>query len=251
MTAILVGKAPFGNVMITDAMVINKEETTSYRDCRLKNKITYIESAKTYCSVVGDENILYGIQALDYWATAHKKRINFTKKGIMLDALTCAEKYLPVWRERGDNLVQSAGGTVYFVNESDVFKYEVSRTNDHYTADDCAQFRDNEVIINYGGYIEDILFQLDGEDFFKKGKRRIEELHTSRKQLSIKTGERMHLEYDFANRFCAVMFPYDEEPESAITHLPFQNLSEAIAMNAKNCWSFIDDENFRWSPDFE
>lgn len=244
MSVVLVGKAPAANILFTDAMVTMREDTTSFRDCRLKDKIRILLASKSFCGILGDENVLFGIQAVDDWAFSKAITLDFSDQATMNKALIAAEKYIQIYKMNGDKQLPTDGATVYFITNDNVFEYNVLRTNDKYSIENFRHFENNEVILNYGGAIKKVLIETTLDNYISKSIELINEEHESRKLRNKTKNQRISLKYDFDDRFCGVVLANDEEPQIL---LPFRNLSDVIASEINN-WDLMSDESFVWSP---
>jgi hypothetical protein len=244
MSVVLVGKAPAANILFTDAMVTIKEDTTSFRDCRLKDKIRMLLASKSYCGILGDENVLFGIQAVDDWAFSKAKELDFSDQTTMNNALIATEKYIQLNNMNGDKQLPTNGATVYFITKDKVFEYEVLRTNDKYSIKGFKLFHDNEVILNYGGAIKTVSIETTPDNYISRSIKLINEEHECRKLDSKANNKRISLKYDFDDRFCGVVLANDGEPQIL---MPFKDLTDLIASQTDN-WDLMSDEGFVWSP---
>jgi hypothetical protein len=244
MSVVLVGKAPAANILVTDAMATMKADTTSFRDCRLKDKIRMLSASNSYCGILGDENVLFGIQAIDDWSFNKAITLDFSDQATMNNALIAAEKYIQVYKMNGDKQLPTNGASVYFITNDMVFEYNILRTNDKYCIHDFRHFENNEVILNYGGAIKKVFIETTLDNYISKSIELINEEHENRKLQSIKNNKRISLKYDFDNRFCGVVLAVDEEPQIL---LPFRYLNDLFASEINN-WDLMTDKSFVWSP---
>lgn len=254
MTVVLVGKGANGNLLVSDAMVTMSDNSILQREYRLKDKISRLSGSNCYCTILGDENVLYGIQILDDWYFQNSKMIDFTDPKIMTEALIAAEKFITVFSKQGHEQATTNGATVYFVSQEKLFEYDIIRKNNTYSINDFRHFDDNEVKINYAGRIEKLNhFQYSLDQYFNKSCEIIENFHNDRKRQSQIDKQRRPLNYDFDNRFCGVIYPCSEEDKVKIL-LPYKNLSDIIASTASDpnlTWDLIEDDAFTWTPVLE
>jgi hypothetical protein len=251
MTVILVGKAPKGNLIVTDAMAAGNDRVRSYKECRLIDKIAWLRCAQFYCSLVGDANILDGIEYLDVWYLNKNLRLDFSKIEMMHNALTATEKCRELRRRQGYELLLNDYSNIYFINKEQVFEYEIILKRNKYIVENFKVFPTNKVVILYGNILEYIPnFAFPNDQLFDKAKDYIELVHKNCKKKAKIDNNFECLDYDFDNRFCGVVFS-KKKNEMERFYSPYNKLSEAIAANADNpktTWKLIEDKKFSWSP---
>ncbi|MBK7966589.1 MAG: hypothetical protein IPK10_15825 [Bacteroidetes bacterium] len=98
MSVIITGNTPTGILLVTDAFVTIKKVVKSYKDCRLSDKIFQLNGSKSYCSIVGDEILLYGIKALDDWYFEKNWALDFSKEEIIQKSLVASKKFIQVYK---------------------------------------------------------------------------------------------------------------------------------------------------------
>jgi len=251
MTAILVGRAPKGNFIVSDALASNKDNVKSYKECSLTNKIYRLLSSYCHCTLSGDATVLFGIQYLDEWNFQKGVDIDFTKWEVMQDALTATEKYNQVMHQESRLKPACDFAMVYFVNKEQVFKYEITLKKNKYVIENFRLLSPGEVVIRYGSNEKPLTgFDHPADKLFGKAKESIESCHKFWKEVSEYEQEQYWLGYDFDNRFCGVVYP-KEKNEKEMLYFPFILLSDIIAADAQDpklTWKLIEDKKFQWSP---
>lgn len=252
MTAILVGRTPNGNLLVTDAMVHHNNKAKSYNDFGLTDKIARLLSSKFYCSLVGDVKVRYGIEALDHWYDRQNIKIDFSKVETMNNALIVAEMYRKLWAKEGAYQTLQDSASVYFINQEQVFSYRIFYVKKKYHIDSFRYFSKDEVILNYGGDIEPITnLSFPNRQLFIVAKRKIESFHKKRKNQANKDPMTFVLDYDFGDRFCGVVYSKNPKEREQV-YSPYNKLSEVIAAESelpRITWKLIEDEKFSWSPE--
>jgi len=254
MTVILVGRAPKGNLLVTDAIISHKEIAKSYKEYDLEEKILRLRASNFYCTVVGDAEVHDGIKYLDQWYDAKNIKIDFSKTEIMEYALIATDKIRERWIKDGCAQSSNAEANAYFVNQEQVYEYVLKIKNKKYHIENFRIFSDGEVIINYGLDIEKITgFNYPNNQLFEEAIKSIEAFHKKKKSEAKINPKTKFLHYDFVNRFCGVIFS-KKKNESERQYSPFTKLSEVIAADAgyeKTTWKLIEDNKFSWSPDID
>jgi len=252
MTAILVGRAPQGNFIVSDDIVSHKDKAKSYKEYDLEDKIIGLWASNCYCALVGDMKVLDGIRYLDDWFDGKNIKIDFSKAEIMKDALIAAGKVRERWIKQGCQLESNALAIVYFVNQEKVFEYKIILKNNIYNMENFRFLSDDEVIVNYGSAVETITnFTYSNEQIFQEATKYIESFHNTMKRKAKSNPKLKILHYDFVNRFCGVVYT-KKKNERARLYSPFNKLSEVIAADAwtpKMKWKLIEDGKFSWSPE--
>jgi hypothetical protein len=163
MSVDIVGNLPQGKLLVTDAMVTSKEKVTSYRNCKLKDKIAKGWATHGYYSLVGDETILFGINAVDIWCSQNGHPFDFTDPSCMKRALDVAEKFIKVYKRTptNENDTLYRGKTyVYAISKEKVVDYCILRQQDKYYISRCDEIFENQILINYGGIIEPVNIEI-------------------------------------------------------------------------------------------
>jgi hypothetical protein len=244
MSIVLVGKTTLANILVTDAMVTMKDNSTSFRDCGLKDKISKLESANGYFAILGDENVKYGISVLDSWSYQKNIPIDFTNPKTIKNALVVTEKFIIAFKKQGHKQPETDGAIVYFLVDDKIFEYNLIRTNDKYSIDSFRFFNNNEVVLNYAGNVEHISIGGSLNDYFENAKKKIKATHEKRKLLSQSNKGIACLKYDFDNRFCGVLMGSNIKTQIL---LPYKYLSDIVAAQIDD-WDLIEDKNFMWTP---
>ena len=254
MTAILLGRAPQGNFIVSDAIVSHPSQGKTKIYLSLSDKISRLFSCNYYCSLVGDMKVLDGINCLDDWYFIKNKISDFSKVETMKNALIAAEKYRTLWIAEGSELQPEDVATVYFVGQKRIFEYEIILKANKYQIERFRSFPEGEVVLNYGSDIETITnFNYPSKQVFVAAKKYIESFHKNAKRKAKRNPAINYLKYDFDNRFCGVVFTKDIS-KRPLLYSPFNKLSEAIASEANDLqvmWKLIDDKKFSWSPEDE
>lgn len=249
MTAIIGGRGLHGNFLITDAIVVMNDSSTSNQDCRIKDKITRLPGLKSFATILGDENVLYGIQVLGGWYDQHQKTVDFSNRAVMQEALIAAEKFVNLFKRQGHIQAITNGAIVYFVSNDSFFEYKIRRIGDSYSIEGFRHLDEDEVFLNYGGMILSIEnFNVPLDSYFNEGCNRIEEFHRNRKLKAQEGSSLDYLKYEFDNKFSGVIL---QENGDIKIQPPFKNLSDFIASNANTpelTWKLLNDPDFKWSP---
>jgi hypothetical protein len=76
MTAIAIGRTLDSSFIVVDAMIQPQLRVTSYKDCKLKDKITNFNLSEQFLVLSGEELISYGSIFLSSWCEQQKIKID-------------------------------------------------------------------------------------------------------------------------------------------------------------------------------
>ena len=244
MSVVLIGDLPQGKLLVTDAMVSPNGEVKSYRDCKLRDKICKSVTSHGYYSLVGDGTILYGMDMLDSWASKNGNHLDFTEYSAMKGTLDITEKIIIAIGKTGRNQNEHLNDNlsyVYTISPRMAALYYIERQKNRYHITRPSKVFNNEVSVNYAGFIESVdihIFQnADPKDCIEIAANYIKKHHEIRV-----TSNKKSLNYEFDNRFCGVLIPREGDD---IVMLPFRSFDEFIITLAGGEWNLIESPPFQ------
>jgi hypothetical protein len=238
MSVVFVGHLPEGKILVTDAMVQLIDVVRSHRDCGLKDKIAKLQSPQSYCSLVGDETVLFAIQWLDVWYSQIDRQFEIFDPSIFSEALSVAEKMNAVYKRAGtynDKLYRDQT-FVYSISPRGVVSYSVSKVADKYLIQNRTELGVNDILMNYGGFIQkvsiDFFRDIPVGEYINVAIERIKTHHSDNVRLG-----KPKLNYDFQNRFSGAVIP-NSGPDLIKT--PFHTLDELIITASGGNWEMLE-----------
>jgi hypothetical protein len=243
MTAIALGKTINGTFGVIDAMVQVDTNIRNYRDCRLQDKITAIESSNQFLLLCGEEIIANGALFIESWSTMKKVKLDLFKEDNFKKLLISCDRYrqysIDVQKQQ---LISQDATHVYIIDKINIREYTVKHDGKFYFIEKTYDFKDCEQILNYKGNISKI--QVDPKDVVSSAILKIGNEHENRKRTGITTGKKP-LQYEFMGRFSAVFF---ENAELTERKYPFNELTDQF-LSYGNDWDYIESDNFKYSPE--
>lgn len=250
MTAIAIGKLPNANVIISDAIVQLDTNHIGHKNARVEDKIYDIQSSEQYVTLCGEQLLMHALYVIDLWLLKRNKSIDLMNVLHFNQFLLTADKHREILQKNETNPIPfQEATTLYVVSSLQIKAYQISFLNGKYAVQSEVFLNDNELVINYKGNIKIVKpFITKLEEIFEKAKNEILKEHEYRK-LNGKSIGKKPLNYDFENKFSALIIPHDTE-EKTIRIYPDNDLTDFYLSQWPD-WDFINSPKFKWSPDFD
>jgi len=244
MSAIIAGNLQRVNFMLTDAFVTKHDDTRSYRDCQLADKIYELYYLKLYVSIVGDSNILSGIHGIECWSKYKNNMLNLFNAEDFQHVLRAAEKFKFASDKKKDNnnLTTHKTTHAYLMNRENIKCYEIERINNStYEIKNEGFIRDNLTFINYGGRIKRLSsnFEIPPAQLYKQAVSELKKFDKKSKS------EGFGLNYDFQDRFCCIIL--DKNSEEIREYIPYNFLTDTMCGDPTD-WELVENKKYQWSP---
>lgn len=242
MSVVLVGDAPAGPILVSDAFVLHTDpqNVKSFKDASLQTKIIRLDAFEGHSSLVGDQTIEYAVMAIDNWAYYQNKKVNFLcEEMITKGVIPTAEKLVELFKLRADSEAQpeTDGADLYIVTPGSAWEFQIKRTGNKYSLKSLSQLPKNEVLINYAGHKTKTFLHGNVDNYFERAFSIIEEHHIRQKN----SGEHP-LPYDLDSRFCGVFYPNGSPSDRKIIS-PFKNYTEFLTHSTghQKVWDYISE----------
>src|ERR1700740_693673 len=145
MTPIAIGKTINGTFAVVDSMVQVELTIKDYKDCRLQDKITGIESSNQFLLLCGEEIIAKGASFIESWCKMKKLRLNlFKEENFKQLLLSCDRNRKYSIEVQKQSLIPQDATTVYIVDERNIREYNVKHNGKEYYIENYYNFLDNE-----------------------------------------------------------------------------------------------------------
>lgn len=242
MTAIAIGKTKTGTFGVIDAMVQKQLTIKSFKDCRLQDKITELESSNQFMLLCGEEIIAMGASFIESWCRMNKLKLDLFKEVNFKSLLISCDRYRQYCIDvQSEKLIPQESNSVYILDNKNIRRYTVKHNDKKYFIVSTYDFKEGEKVIDYKGNISNI--QFDEEEVIKSAILKIEEEHNYRKKEGYKE-HKTPLKYDFEGRFSAVLFENDGLKERLY---PYRAMTEQY-LSWGNDWDYIESKKFKFSP---
>lgn len=145
MTAIAIGKTFNGTFGVIDSMVQIKPKIENYRDCRLQDKITAIESSNQFLFICGEGIIAEGAKLIDAWCKIKNLYLDLFKVENFKQLLISCDRYRKFSQEvMFESLTQQSVTDFYVMDKRSIREYKVKLNRQIYCIDSYQDFLNDE-----------------------------------------------------------------------------------------------------------
>lgn len=249
MTAIAIGKLPFGNLIVSDSIVQLSVSDVGHEKARVEDKIYDVQSSNQYVTLLGEGLLLQALSVFDTWLAKNNKTLDLFDEKHFNQFLLAADKHREIVGIKDPNpLPIQETSTLYVVSKEDIKEYKIELLNKKYVINSQSFLNCDELIINYKGNKKTIdSFVTNIDKAFEDAKSEIYKEHEYRKNEGFMIGKKP-LNYDFQDKFSSVIIPLNTG-NNVIRIYPDNDLTD-FYLSWWPDWDYILSPQFKWSPDF-
>lgn len=246
MTAIIAGRLNKANFIAVDAMVQLSLEVSSYKECRLQDKISDLDQSEQYLVLAGEQLIGDGANLLNYWSQIKKIKYDLFDDEQFKNVLELALRYRNYHVDiHSHPIIEQDMSDVYVVGRNRLKHYEVKFQNSRFEVLSVRDLPENFIEINYKGNIIQVAPPKDETDIQKFCIDKLNEEHNRRKTTGYLIGQNP-LRYDFEDRFSVAILPTDLS-QPITRNYPFDFPTDVFLGDTPD-WDYVTDVNFRFLP---
>ena len=244
MTMVALASLPESSVLVVDAIIPTKDRPGTRDDLRMGDKIRYWQHLNAFTTLVGDEMLLWGLEAVVEWYQG-KNRPFSLEAAVDIDAtLMAAKKAREAIRQRHPKMPSLGDSTLYICDSRGARYWQLQHDE---KMDQLIRVSpvpthvdDGFVLVDYGG--ERNLSPMPSITDIQ-APQALWNCLISRHEKARSFGP--VLPYDPGDRFGAAVCRKDGT--SSATTSPYRFLTDHFA-GTQSLWDLLDSPSYRWSP---
>ncbi len=235
--------------IMTDAMVVMRDNTSSHLDCALRQKIERVEHIDAWITLVGDTSVLLAVNVVASWYVHKERQLDIHDDEFWRHVIAAASRYPRARRSVFPDMVASQDADMYIMHKGSIFRWSVAyiETTDSFAARDKptpTRMTKDMIHVQYGQFCSSLEAKIEPSNCVTRIENCIKEHHR------VAEIEGRRLPYELNNRFCGVIYDRSQGSPAILEIIPFRYLSDAIAGldGGPRNWTLMSDRNYRWSP---